>query len=83
MLNFFLETGLRILKGLVDAFTARVVLPAMIGTADAVFLDESVIERYAAVRTLFGDESVISLTVSIENLDFRLKFLLSFLVFRR
>src|SRR5215468_5067937 len=66
MVNFFPE-GFRTLKGLFHASAAGVVLPAMIGAADAARLDKSVIKRGPAVRAVLTHQSVASALVAEQH----------------
>jgi hypothetical protein len=67
MLDFVFEAGLRVFKWLLDAFAARIVLPAMIGSPDAIRLDESVIERGAAVGAVLADETIVSALIAEQH----------------
>jgi len=65
--DFIFETGLGIFERLFQTLAAGVVLPAMIGAADAILLDKSVVKRHAAVGAVLGDESVVAPASPIEQ----------------
>jgi hypothetical protein len=56
MLYLVLESALGIFKRLINALAARIVFPAVIGAANTAVFDKAVVERYAAMRTMLGDE---------------------------
>src|SRR4029450_3013584 len=58
MLDFVFVPGHGIFEGLLDAFAAGVVLPTVIRTANAVFLDEAIIKRRAAMRAARADKTI-------------------------
>src|SRR5215470_11169741 len=67
MLDFVFEVDFRTFKRLLYAFATGVVLPSMIRAADAVVLDESIVERYSAVRAVLADETVGATAVPVQH----------------
>src|SRR6266540_4051273 len=67
MLDFVFVSSLGIFEGLLDAFAAGVVLPTVVGTADAVFLDEAIIKRRAAMRTALADKTIGTTPIAIQH----------------
>ena len=65
MLDFVFVPGLGIFEGLLDAFAAGVVLPPVVGTADAVVLDEAIIKRRAAMRTALADKTIRTTPIAV------------------
>src|SRR2546422_3557755 len=65
MLDFVFVPGLGIFEWLLDAFAAGVVLPPVVGTADAVVLDEAIIKRRAAMRTALADKTIRTTPIAV------------------
>jgi hypothetical protein len=67
MLDFVFVPGLGIFEGLLDAFAAGVVLPPVVGTADAIVLDEAIIKRRAAMRTALTDKTIRTTPIAVHH----------------
>jgi hypothetical protein len=65
--DFVFEPGLGVFERLFQTLPAGVVLPAVIGAADAVLLDKSVVKGHAAVGAVLGDKSIFAAAVSIQH----------------
>src|SRR5690242_21782260 len=61
------KTALRILKRLFDTSAASVVLPTVIGAANAISFDKAVVKRCAAMGTALANKTIAAVLVTIEQ----------------
>ena len=65
--DFIFESGLGVFERLFQTLAAGVILPAVIGAADAVLFDKSVVKGHAAMGAVLGDESILAAAVPIQH----------------